>query len=342
MAEEIKHGSRYNFPAHLSVSSGPHVKESNSVRSIMLDVIIALMPAYIWGILVFGTRALALGIISVASCVIFEFIFQLICGRENTIGDLSAVVTGLILSMNLSAGTPYWLPVVGAFFAIVVVKGLFGGIGKNIMNPALAARVFMFLAWPDRMKIFTAAGNRLGFFSSVKSADIVASATPLTALHSGQTPTNSTFDMFIGNLEGCIGEVSVLFLLIGAVYLFARRVITWHTPVAYIASVAVVALLFPRVAGDPVNSMLTEVFSGGLIFCAFFMATDYATTPVAPLGKLIFGVGCGIITVLIRYFGGYSEGASFSILIMNLLVWYIDRLTLARFGKRGGKSNVGK
>ena len=187
------------------------------------------------------------------------------------------------------------------------------------------------------MKIFTDPGYHLPL---IGDSDITASATPLTVLHSGQTPTNSVFDLFIGNVGGCIGEVSVLFLLIGAIYLFARRIITWHTPVAYIATVALAALIFPRVGGDPVQSMLVEVFSGGLVFCAFFMATDYATTPVLPLGKIIFGVGCGIITVLIRYFGGYSEGASFSILIMNLMVWYLDRLAIA--GRRGGKAHGGK
>jgi len=306
----------------------------------MLDVVIALIPAYVWGVLVFGLRAAVLGAISVASCVLFEFLFQKIAGRPNTIGDLSAVVTGMLLAMNLTVGTPYWLPVVGAFFAIVVVKGLFGGIGKNIVNPALAARVFLFLAWPNEMKIFTAAGNRFGAFTSPSAADITASATPLSKLHAGEAPESSIFDLFIGNVDGCIGEVSALLLIVGGLYLLVRRVITWQTPVAYVGTVALAALVFPRISGDPLRSVLTEVLSGGLIFCAIFMATDYATTPVTPWGKVIFGVGCGVITVLIRYFGGYSEGASFSILIMNLLVWYIDRLTMPR--PYGGKAHVKK
>lgn len=306
----------------------------------MLDVVIALMPSYIWGVIVFGFRAAVLGCISVASCVLFEFLFQKIMKRPNTVGDLSAVVTGMILAMNLTVGTPYWIPVVGAFFAIVVVKGLFGGIGKNIVNPALAARVFLFLAWPNEMKIFTPAGKTYGAFSSPAASDITASATPLTKLHAGEMPENSLYDLFIGNVEGCIGEVSALLLIVGGVYLLIRRVISWQTPVAYVAVVALVALIFPRISGDPVKSVLTEVLSGGLIFCALFMATDYATTPVAPWGMVIFGAGCGIITVLIRYFGGYSEGASFSILIMNLLVWYIDKLTLPK--PFGGKVNVKK
>jgi len=340
ITEEIANGSRYDFPETLSVSSGPHIKSSNSVTSIMLDVVIALVPAYLWGVLVFGLRAAVLGLISVASCVLFEFLFQKIMGRPDTVGDLSAVVTGMILAMNLTVGTPYWIPVVGAFFAIAGVKGLFGGIGKNIVNPALAARVFLFLAWPNEMKVFTAAGNRFGIFSAPSSADITASATPLTKLHAGEVPENSIFDLFIGNVDGCIGEISALLLIIGGLYLLVRRVITWQTPVAYIATVALAALIFPRITGDPLQSVLTEVLSGGLIFCAIFMATDYATTPVAPWGKVIFGVGCGVITVLIRYFGGYSEGASFSILIMNLLVWYIDRLTLPR--PFGGKAHAKK
>ncbi|MBR6918457.1 MAG: RnfABCDGE type electron transport complex subunit D [Clostridia bacterium] len=333
-------GRRYEFPKLFKVSAGPHIKSSISTTSIMLDVVIALLPAFVWGILVFGMRSLALGAISVASCVLFEYLFQKINHRPNTVGDLSAVVTGMLLAMNLTVGTPYWLPVVGAFFAIVVVKGLFGGIGKNIVNPALAARAFLFIAWPNEMKVFTDAGVKYGVFSTSPGADITASATPLTSLHAGEVPTNSRYDLFIGNVGGCIGEVSALFLIIGGIYLLARRVISWQTPVAYIGVVALAGLLFPRIPGEPVQSMLTEVLSGGVIFCAIFMATDYATTPVAPWGKVIFGVGCGVITVLIRYFGAYSEGASFSILIMNLLVWYIDKLTLPK--PFGGKTDAKK
>ena len=340
LTEEIVHGSRYDFPELLKVSSGPHIKSPISTTSIMLDVVIALIPAYAWGVLVFGMRALVLGVISVGSCVLFEYLFQKICGRPNTVYDLSAVVTGLLLAMNLTVGTPYWLPVIGAFFAMVVVKGLFGGIGKNIVNPALAARAFLFIAWPNEMKVFTDAGVKFGVFSSAPGADITASATPLTALSAGDVPQNSIFDLFIGNVGGCIGEVSALFLIIGGIYLLARRVISWQTPVAYIAVVALAGLIFPRIPGDGVQSMLTEVLSGGVIFCAIFMATDYATTPVAPWGKVIFGVGCGVITVLIRYFGAYAEGASFSILIMNLLVWYIDKLTLPK--PFGGGADVKK
>lgn len=339
LVSDVENESRFHFPQLLRVSAAPHVKSPITTRNIMLDVFLALLPAFIWGVYVFGTRALTIGVISVASCILFEFLFQKLLRRENTIGDLSAAVTGLLLAMNLSSAVPYWMPVVGALFAIIVVKGLFGGLGKNIVNPALAARVFLF-AWPAEMNSFGTAGERFGVIS--KSADIVASATPLTQIKTMGTLDASVFDLAIGNVGGCIGEVSALLLVIGGVYLLCRRVITWQTPVAYIATVALAGLLFPRM-GAPLESMLIEIFSGGLMLGAIFMATDYVTSPVTATGKLIFGFGCGVITVLIRHFGGYSEGVSFSILIMNLLVWYIDKLTMPKpFGTKGGKVNVKK
>lgn len=318
----------------LSASPSPHIKSSVTTRQIMLDVLIALMPAFIWGIIVFGTRALMIGLISVASSVLFEGLFQLVLKRKRTVGDLSAAVTGLLLAMNLSVSVPYWIPVVGAFFAIVVVKGLFGGIGKNIVNPALAARVFLF-AWPAEMNLFPAAGDTHGIISS--SADIIASATPLSSLKQTGELGTTVFDLFIGNIGGCIGEVSSLFLIVGGIYLLIRKVIRWETPVAFIGTVAAIALIFPRV-GTPIESMAVEVLSGGVMICAIFMATDYTTTPVTSLGKIIFGIGCGLITMLIRHFGGYPEGVSFSILIMNLLVYYIEKLTTPT--PYGGKKNV--
>lgn len=327
----------FDFPERLNVTASPHMRSNISTTSVMLDVLIALAPSFIWGVYIFGLRSLIIGLISVASCVLFEYLFQRLMHRRNTVGDLSAAVTGLLLAMNLSSAVPYWIPVIGAFFAVVVVKGLFGGIGKNIVNPALAARIFLF-AWPAQMNTFVSAGDRAGIVS--KSADMIASATPLTQIKTGAVPDYSMFDLIIGNVGGCIGEVSALLLVIGGVYLLIRRVITWHAPVAYIATVAAVAALFPRVDGNIGTSVLTEIFSGGLIICAFFMATDYTTTPITGKGKLIFGVGCGIITMLIRYFGSFSEGASFSIMIMNLLVWYIDKLTMPK--AFGGKANVKK
>lgn len=329
---------RYSFPKFLRVSPSPHIKSSDTTSKIMLDVFISLIPAFIWGVFVFGPRALVIGALSVASAVLFEYLFCRVRKKKSTVGDLSAAVTGLLLAMNLSSTVPYWIPVVGSFFAVVVVKGLFGGLGKNIVNPALAARVFLF-AWPSEMNTFVAPGVHAGIISG--SADITASATPLSQIKMDGTLSASLYDLIIGNVGGCIGEVSALFLMIGGAYLLIRRVITWHIPVSYIGTVALIALIFPRLEGDLLNNVLTEIFSGGVIICAFFMATDYVTSPITAKGKLIFGAGCGIITMLIRYFGGYSEGASFSVLIMNLLVWYIDKLTMPKhFGVKGGKASV--
>ncbi len=311
------------------ISPAPHIRTADTTRSVMFDVVIALLPAFLWGVYVFGSRALLLGVISIASSVLFEALIQLALRRPVTIGDLSAVVTGLLLAMNLSSAVPLWMPVVGAFFAIVVVKQLFGGIGKNIVNPALAARVFLF-AWPSEMGTFTAFGTKLSAFSSV---DAVAAATPLASLKEGVLPDVKMIDLFLGNVGGCIGEVSSLLLIAGGIYLLVRRVITWHIPVAYLGTVALITLLFPQTTSGVFDFMLCELFSGGLMLGALFMATDYATSPVTASGRVIFGIGCGLITVFIRYFGGYLEGVSFSILIMNLLVWYLDRYTMpVRFG----------
>lgn len=321
-----------SFPERLRISPSPHMRTSDTTRSIMLDVVIALLPAFVWGVWHFGTRALMIGIVAVASSVLFEALTQLLLRRPVTVGDFSAVVTGLLLAMNLSSAVPIWLPIVGAFFAIVVVKQLFGGIGKNVVNPALAARVFLF-AWPAEMGTFTAPGVRL---TGIGTADITASATPLASLKEGVFPDVTLSDMILGRTGGCIGEVSALLLCAGGIYLICRRVITWHIPAAYLGTVALLTLMFPQVPANNYNFMLSELFSGGLILAAFFMATDYATSPVTNVGRLIYGVGCGLLTVFIRYFGGYPEGVSFSILIMNLLVWYIDRFTMpVRFG---GKS----
>lgn len=321
-----------DYPQYITVAPSPHLRAHDTTRSIMLDVVIALLPAFIWGVYHFGTRVLAIGIVSIACCVIFEALSQLVLRRPVTIGDGSAVVTGLLLAMNLSSAVPLWLPVIGAFFAIVVVKQIFGGIGKNVVNPALAARVFLF-AWPNEMGTFTEAGVRL---SGIGKADVIASATPLSSLKAGMFPDVTLSEMILGQTGGCIGEVSSVLLIAGGLYLLIRRVITWHIPVAYLGTVAVLTVLFPQTASGNVSFMLSELFSGGLILGAFFMATDYVTSPVTYRGRLIFGVGCGLITVFIRFFGGYPEGVSFAILIMNLLVWYIDRFTMPiRFG---GKS----
>ncbi len=330
--EENKSTEALEFPSALTVAPSPHIKHGENTRGIMLDVIIALLPALIYGIAVFGYRALILTLVSVASCVFFEWGFQKITKRPVTVGDLSAVVTGVLLALNMPSTLPVGIIVVGAFFAIVVVKQLFGGIGKNIVNPALAARVFMFLSWPSQM-------------AGYPELDTVASATPLSSLKSGNVSAIDGGDiirMFLGvEKSGVIGEISVMLLLAGGIYLLARKVITWHIPVSYIATVAVITLIFPRNGADNFTFMLAELCAGGLALAAFFMATDYATSPVTKRGRIVYGVICGLITVFIRYFGAYNEGASFAILIANLLVYYIDRFTRPRVFGTGRKRQKG-
>ncbi len=331
-------GGKITMPEMLTVSPSPHIKSAESTTTIMLDVIIALIPAFIWGVYVFGTRAIVVMVISVAACVGFEAAAQFLLHRPITVSDLSATVTGLLLAMNLPVTIPLWMPVVGAFFAIVVVKQLFGGIGCNFVNPALSARVFL-LSWASEMTAFPAAGEKITSFVPVLAeGDIVASATPLASLKSGTLPSETLFDMLLGNHGGCIGEISSLLLIAGGIYLLVRRVITWQIPVSYLGTVALLTFLFPKYNGVAGEFMLYELLAGGLMLGAFFMATDYATSPVTPTGRIIFGVGCGLITVMMRYFGSYPEGVSFAILVMNLLVWYIDKATMPR--RFGGKSNV--
>ena len=319
----------------LKVTSSPHMRHEDTTRLIMLDVIIALCPALVWAVYLFGARALTLTAVSVGSAVLFEYLYRLIMNKSNDIGDLSAAVTGMLLAFCLPVSVPLWMPAVGSFFAIVIVKQLYGGIGKNVVNPALAARVFLFLAFPGDMARFTAPSEKLPAFS-LKGADIVASATPLASLKEGVAPPDSLLDLFLGNCAGCIGEISVLLLLAGALYLFVRKIITWQIPVCYIATVAVLSYLFPASGMDAVQYVLSTLCSGGLNLGAFFMATDYVTSPVTYRGRIFYGIGCGLITVFIRTCGSYPEGVSFAILVMNCLAWYIDKFTRPRvFG--GGK-----
>ena len=238
------------------------------------------------------------------------------------ITDLSAVVTGLILGLSLPSRVSFWIPVVGSFFAIVIAKEIFGGIGKNLVNPALAARVFLALCWPEEMTRF-AEGK----------TDIISRATPLLSLKERVLPSNSLFDYVLGDYAGAIGEVSAVALAIGLVYLLIRKVITWHIPVAFLGTAAALFFFFPRIEGENGNFALFSIFTGSLLFCAFIAANDYSTTPVTNGGRLIFGVGCGLITVFIRYFGAYPEGAAYAVLIMNLFVPLIERFTIpVRFG----------
>lgn len=316
----------------LKMSASPHVHNPITTTHLMLDVIIALLPAFAWSVYVFGLRSLALTAVSVVSCVVFEFLYRKLMKKPNSVGDLSAVVTGMLLAFCLPSTMPFWTAVVGAFFAIVIVKQLYGGIGKNVVNPALAARVFLFLSFSEEISRYDA--------PRTFGVDAVSGATPLAHLQKGELPELGLFDMFLGDMPGCLGEVSVSLLLLGGVYLLLRRVITWHIPVSYLATVAVLTFVFHPTGTDALTFMLYELCAGGLILGAFFMATDYVTSPVTSTGRLIYGVGCGLITVFIRYFG-YAEGVSFAILIMNLFTLALDKLTKpVYFG--GGKNVVGK
>lgn len=332
------------IPKLLTVSPSPHLRTEDTTRSIMLDVCIALMPALIWGIFIFGWRALTVTLVSVVFAVLSEFVWEKAMKKPLTVSDFSAVVTGILLAMNLPVSVPLWMPAIGAVFAIIVVKQLFGGIGKNFVNPALAARVFLF-AWPSHMgaEAFTAPGTKLPPLAiSIPSADVVSGATPLAALKTGGSPNLSMFDMILGNEAGCIGEVSALLLTAGFIYLLVRKVITWRIPVFYIGTVAIVTFIFAKTS-LPFVFAGQEIFSGGLFLGAIFMATDYTTSPITEGGRMIYAIGCGLLTVFIRYFGGYAEGVSFSILIMNLLVWYLDRYTKpVRFGGASDDKKSGK
>ncbi len=329
--------AQIKMPDLLTVSPSPHIKHPDTTRSVMLDVMIALVPASVWGVYAFGLRVLWVIAVCMLSAVAAEAITQKLLRRPVTVSDCSAALTGLLLALNLPAAIPLWMGAVGAVFAIVVVKQLFGGLGKNFMNPALAARVFLF-AWPSDMTFFPAPGVRLGlldFAVKADGVDVVSAATPLAALKEGLMPDASLRDLIFGHVGGSIGEVSSVLLIAGFVYLLIRRVITWHIPVAYLGTVALLSFLFPH-ANVASEFMLAHLFSGGLLLGAVFMATDYTTSPVTTVGRLIYGVGCGLLTVFIRYFGSYPEGVSFSILMMNTLVWYLDRYTRPRrFG--GGK-----
>ena len=309
----------------LTISSSPHAHSNTTTQTVMRDVLIALLPALIGSVVFFGLRALMVTLVSAAACVFFEWGYRKMMKLDDTTWDLSAVVTGVLLAFVCPPTVPYWMIVIGALFAIVLVKQLFGGIGKNFVNPALAGRAFMF-SWPVAMATWV----KVGFENAaplVGSADIVTQATPLSAMHQGYfDPALGTIkDLFLGNVGGCIGETSALLLLVGFVYLLVRKVISARIPVAYIATVAVLAFLFPM-GNDRLVWTAAQVCGGGLMLGAIFMATDYVTSPITKMGQIIFGIGCGVLTIAIRYFGGYSEGVSYAILIMNLCVVLLDKV----------------
>lgn len=307
----------------LTISSSPHAHSPVTTQTIMRDVLIALIPALLGSIYFFGFRSLLVTLVSAAACVFFEWGFCKVRKLHCKTYDLSAVVTGVLLAFVCPVTIPYWTIILGDFFAIVLVKMLFGGLGKNIVNPALAGRAFLF-SWPVLMSNWVKVGfdNAAGLLST---ADAVTAATPMSAMHQGVLPEESILDMFLGNIGGCIGETSALLLIIGFIYLLYRKVITARIPLAYIGTVAILAFLFPQ-GNDRIAWMAAQVFGGGLMLGAIFMATDYVTSPLTKLGQIVYGIGCGIITILIRYFGGYSEGVTYAILCMNACSVLLDKI----------------
>ncbi len=304
----------------LHISLSPHIRSKNSTQRTMLDVIIALVPAAIASVILFGFNALLVIAVCIISAMGSEALFNLVIKKEQTVGDLSAVVTGLILAFNLPVNIPLWQAAVGSVFAIVIVKGIFGGLGKNIVNPAIASRVFMLIAFGSMTATVFPNG-----------VDSVSGATPLTDLANDKAV--NLLDLFLGKCGGALGETCTLALIIGGIYLISRKVITWHIPVAFIGTTFLFTL---AVEDGNIETTLAWVLSGGLVLGAFFMATDYVTSPSTWKGKLIFGIGAGVITVLIRFWGGYPEGVSFAILLMNIVNPYIDSLTPRKLfgGKR--------
>lgn len=318
----------------LNVSASPHVRSKDSTKTIMRDVAIALVPAAGFGVYNFGFKAFLIMLVSIVSCMLTEYIYEKLMHKRITTSDYSALVTGLLLGMNLPVSVPIWMPIIGSVFAILIVKQLFGGLGQNFMNPALAARCFLMISFAKRMTTFTYDG--------------VSGATPLYLIKSGDKATavtdilsqngTSIFDMFSGSIAGTIGETSVIALLIGAAYLLIKKVITWKIPVVYIATFAVFVLVFGG-RGFDMNYLAAELCGGGLILGAFFMATDYVTSPITPMGQIVFGLLLGAFTGIFRLFGGTAEGVSYAIIFCNMLVPLIERVTIpVPFGKEGAKN----
>ncbi len=315
----------------------PHATAAEGTQRLMLDVLIALAPAMGIAIYFFGPRALISTLVSVIGCEIFEWGYRKLMKQSCANKDLSAAVTGVLVAFVCPVSLPYWMLIIGDFFAIVVVKQLFGGLGKNFLNPALAGRAFLMLCYPVAMTTWVKAGEWAPLGMSVPQAtlDAITGATPLSAdfMHQGLMPNASILEMFFGNIGGTIGEVSALMLIIGGVYLLARGVIRIRIPAAFIGTVAVLTFLFPLGGNGRVEWMLAQLCGGGLMLGAFFMATDYVTSPCTQMGEVVFGIGCGLLTVFIRYFGGYPEGVSYAILIMNVCAWLIDKnCRPARYG----------
>lgn len=307
----------------LNVTSTPHVRDNDSTTKIMRNVVIALLPASVFGVYNFGLSALVLILVTIASCVVSEFLFNKITGRKQTIGDLSAVVTGLLLALNLPSTFPWYLAILGGIFAIVIVKMVFGGLGQNFMNPALGARCFLLISFTGQMTTFVYDG--------------VSQATPLALLKAGESV--NVVDMLLGTIPGTIGETSVFAILIGAIYLIMTGVITLTIPASYILTFSAFVLLFGG-HGFDLNYLIAHLCGGGLMLGAFFMATDYATAPITNKGKIIYGICIGILTGLFRIFGGSAEGVSYAIIFSNLLVPLIEKISRPRAFGKGGKVNA--
>lgn len=309
---------------NLTAQSSPHIRGDFKTSRLMLDVVVALLPALVVGTWVLGLRALAVTAVSMVSAVGAEWLYCMAAGKQNTLRDCSALVTGMLLALTLPASVPLGIAVLGSVFAIVLAKCMCGGLGQNILNPALAARAFLMLLFPAAMTHYEA-------------IDGISSATPLHRMVMPALPEYSLMDMFLGRIPGSIGELSALALLLGGVFLVARKVISPKIPLAYLGSVAVLTLIFSK-TGNPVAWMLYSVLGGGVMLGAIFMATDYATSPVTPMGQILYGIGCGALTVFFRYFGLFPEGVTYAILLMNLATWGIDRVTAPRrFGVKKGE-----
>ena len=302
----------------LTVASSPHIRGNFRTSRLMLDVVLALLPALAVGAIVLGVRALLVALTSVAAAIATEFLYSWILKKRNTVIDCSAIVTGLLFAMTLPVSVPYWIAALGSAFALLAAKLMFGGLGQNIFNPALLARAAVMVVFPASLTRYPALG-----------VDAVTAATPLHHMVMPALPEESILDMFLGNCPGSIGEISALALILGGVYLVVRKVISARIPLAYIGTVALLTLVFHK-TDDAFSWMLYSVFGGGLMLGAIFMATDYVTSPVTKNGQLIYGVGCGALTVLFRYFGLFPEGVTYAILLMNLCVWVIDRYTAPR------------
>lgn len=317
-------------------NSAPFIKDGSKSSAVMRDVLVALTPVLVWAVYIFGMRALVICLLSVASTVLTELVYCLISKKKRSIGDLSAVVTGLLLAFCLPVTAPLWMPVLGGVFAIAIVKMPFGGLGKNFLNPALAAKAFLLISFPSVFEGFVSPATARSLSPFALSVKAKLAPSILAAVEDG-VDSNTMVDMFYGNMAGCIGEVSKLCIIMGLIYLLIRRVVNWQIPVAYLATFFLLVFAFPRGMDEAGNFATASLLCGSVAFASVFIATDPVTSPISSTGKLIFGVLCGGLTVFFRYFGSTDEGAVFAILIANTFVYYIDKFTCPK--KSGGVNN---